>query len=126
MCVATESRSRGILEEHLDSAALLLAVLGQEATTRLREAHTAQGLKPRQFQLLALLLDREPTAQRELGLAMGVDPSVLVTLLNPLEERRLVARRRESHDRRRHVVTLTAAGRRRARQAAAAQQEAER
>src|SRR3954447_16196425 len=126
MRVVTEPSARGVLEEHLDSAALLLALLGQEATRRLREAHTAQGLKPRQFQLLALLLDRGPTAQRELGLAMGVDPSVLVTLLNPLEERNLVARRREPHDRRCHLVTLTPAGRRRAEQAAAAQQEAER
>jgi DNA-binding MarR family transcriptional regulator len=48
--------------------------------------------------------------QSELGHAMGVDPSVLVTLLNPLEADGLVSRERDPSDRRRHLVTLTPAG----------------
>ena len=48
-------------------------------------------------------------AQRELMEEMEIDPSILVTLLNPLEEDGYVARERDPVDRRRHLVTLTAA-----------------
>ena len=56
---------------------------------------------------------------------MGVDPSILVTLLNPLEAIGFVSRERDPVDRRRHVVTLTAAGRRHFDSATRAQREAE-
>ena len=92
---------------------------------RLREALDAHDLKPRQHYLLGLLHDHGATGQRELGEAMGVDPSVLVTLLNPLEAGGLVSRERDPADRRRHVVTLTAAGRRHFESATRAQHEAE-
>jgi DNA-binding MarR family transcriptional regulator len=92
---------------------------------RLRETLDAHDLKPRQHYLLGLLHDHGATGQRELGEAMGVDPSVMVTLLNPLEAGGLVSRERDPADRRRHVVTLTAAGRRRFDNATRAQREAE-
>ena len=101
-----------VLDEHRSSPGLLLALLGQEAMRRLRAAHTAHNLKPRQFQILGLLHDHGGLAQRELGQTMGVDPSILVTLLNPLEADGLVARERDPADRRRHLVTLTPAGER--------------
>jgi DNA-binding MarR family transcriptional regulator len=114
-----------VLAEHLTSPGLLLALLGHAAMRRLRAAHTAVGLTPRQFQLLGVLQDRGPMGQRELGEAMGIDPSILVTMLNPLEDGRLVKRARDPHDRRRHVVTLTAAGDRKLERAAAEQRAAE-
>lgn len=92
---------------------------------RLRDAHTAHNLMPRQFQLLGLLADRGPMGQRELGHAMETDPSILVTLLNPLEADGFLARTRDPADRRRHVVTITASGKRRLERAAEAQREAE-
>jgi DNA-binding MarR family transcriptional regulator len=79
---------------------------------RLRDAHTAHNLKPRQFQLLGLLHDHGAMGQRELGQIMGIDSSILVTLLNPLEADGFVSRERDPVDRRRHIVTLTAAGQR--------------
>jgi len=100
----------GILDEHRSSPGLLLALTGQEAMRRLRAAHTAHNLKPRQFQILGLLHDLGGLAQGDLVQTMDVDPSVLVTLLNPLEADGLVARERDPHDRRRHRVTLTPAG----------------
>jgi DNA-binding MarR family transcriptional regulator len=115
----------GVLQEHLTSPALLLALLGHDAMRRLRDAHTANGLKPRQFQILGLLEERGPMGQSELRHTAGVDPSILVTLLNPLETARLVSRRRDRVDRRRHVVTLTPAGARRLAAAGRAQREAE-
>jgi DNA-binding MarR family transcriptional regulator len=119
------TNSSGVLEERRSSAGLLLALLGQDAMRRMRAAHTAVGVTPRQFQLLGLLHDNGPMGQRELGETMGIDPSVLVTMLNPLEESGFVARCREPADRRRHTVLLTPAGRKQLRKAARAQQEAE-
>jgi MarR family transcriptional regulator, lower aerobic nicotinate degradation pathway regulator len=115
----------GVLEERWSSPGILLALLGQDAMRRLRQTLDAHDLKPRQHYLLGLLHDHGATGQRELGEAMGVDPSVLVNLLNPLEAGGLVSRERDPADRRRHVVTLTAAGRRHFDNATRAQREAE-
>src|SRR3954469_3853292 len=93
--------------------------------TRLRKAHTEHKLSPRQFHLLGLLHDRGALGQRELGTLMGIDPSIVVTLLNPLEADNYLSRKRDSEDRRRHVVTLTPAGERQLERAAQAQRDAE-
>ena len=122
---AAEPQQPAVLAERLTSPGLLLALLGQDAMRRLRAAHTATGLSPRQFQLLGLLHDDGPLGQRELGEAMGVDPSILVTMLNPLEDSGYLTRRRDPADRRRHIVLLTAAGSRQLTKAARAQDEAE-
>ncbi len=115
----------GLLEERATSAGLLLALLGQQAMTRLRTAHTEHGLSPRQFHLLGLLHDHGALSQRDLGTLMGVDPSIVVGLLNPLEAEGYLSRERESADRRRHVVTLTRAGEKKLEQSAQAQRQAE-
>src|SRR3954466_12190976 len=117
--------ARSILDEHRSRPGLLLALLGHEAMRRLRAAHTAHNLKPRQFQILGLLHDHGGLAQRELMAEMDVDPSILVTLLNPLEADGLVARERDPSDRRRHLVTLTPAGQRHLASASRAQKDAE-
>lgn len=114
-----------LLSVRQPSPALLLALLGHVAMRRLRDAHTAHGLTPRQFHLLSVLHENGPTGQRELGTMMGTDPSILVTMLNPLEAGRLVSRERDEHDRRRHLVTLTADGEAKLVSAAQAQREVE-
>lgn len=114
-----------VFEELGSSAGFMLALMGQEAIRRLRDALTAHDLKPRQFQILDLLADRGPIGQRELGESMSIDHSILVTMLNPLEADGLIERRRSCTDRRRHVVTVTPAGKRRLASAAQAQREAE-
>src|SRR5215211_2853361 len=114
-----------ILDEHRSSPGLLLALLGHEAMRRLRAAHTAHGLKPRQFQILGLLYDHGGLAQRELMETMGIDPSILVTLLNPLEAEGLVTRDRDLDDRRRHLVALTLAGEKKLVAASRAQKDTE-
>src|SRR3954454_23784083 len=117
--------SPSLLDEHRSRPGLLLALLGHEAMRRLRAAHTAHNLKPRQFQILGLLHDHGGLAQRELMAEMDVDPSILVTLLNPLEADGLVTRERDPADRRRHLVTLTTAGERALDSASRAQKETE-
>ena len=119
------SATAGVLDERASSEGLLLALLGQHAMRHLRAAHAASGLSPRQFHLLGLLHDRGALSQRELGALMDVDPSKLVTLLNPLEADGYVSRDRDPGDRRRHVVTITSPGVRLLDRAARAQREAE-
>ena len=114
-----------MLGERCSSPGLLLALLGHLAMRKLREVHTRYELTPRQFQLLGLLHDRGAMGQRELGAVMDIDPSVLVTLLNPLEAEGLLSRQRGELDRRRHFVSLTGRGAQRLAAAARAQREAE-
>jgi DNA-binding MarR family transcriptional regulator len=122
---AASQVDRGVLDERATSAGLLLAVLGQQAMRRLRAAHDAQGLSPRQFHVLGLLHDRGSMTQGELGNLMGIAASVLVQLLNPLDDDGRISRDRDPADRRRHVVSLTPAGKKHLDRAARAQREAE-
>jgi DNA-binding MarR family transcriptional regulator len=122
---AASAGESALLDEQRSSAALLLALLGHVAMRRLRDAHVAHGLTPRQFHLLCLLRERGGVGQRELGQTLEIDPSILVTMLNPLEQEGLIARSRAADDRRCHIVSLTSAGERRLECAAQAQLEAE-
>ena len=121
----TADSAHGLIEERATSEGLLLALLGQQAMRRLRAAHTEHNLSPRQFHLLGLLHDRGALTQRELGTLMDVDPSILVTLLNPLEADGYLSRERDADDRRRHVVTITRRGKQQLDRAAQAQRDAE-
>jgi DNA-binding MarR family transcriptional regulator len=125
MASTTPPIGGSVVEELGSSTGFVLALLGQDAMRRLRDALTTHDLKPRQFQILDLLADRGPIGQRELGETMAIDHSILVTMLNPLEADGLIERKRSSTDRRRHVVTVTPAGKRRLANAAQAQREAE-
>jgi DNA-binding MarR family transcriptional regulator len=115
----------GVCDERRTSPGLLLALLGQYAMRRLRDAHTGLELTPRQFQLLGVVHDDGPVGQRELGHTLEIDPSILVTLLNPLEADALLSRQRDPLDRRRHLVSLTEKGEERLAAAAQAQRDAE-
>jgi DNA-binding MarR family transcriptional regulator len=122
---SSSTKSRHDLDELRSSPGLLLALLGQHAMRSLRKAHTAHNLKPRQFQLLGLLREDGALSQGDLRREMDIDPSILVTLLNPLEDSGLVCRDRDPDDRRRHLVTLTASGEREFESAMRAQLKAE-
>src|SRR5215211_1452537 len=90
--------SGGVLEEFESSPALMLALLGQEATRRLRDALDAHDLKPRQYHVLGLLHDHGPMGQRELGEALfaGLDEGQLRQLRSALDAlRHNLARSRE-------------------------------
>ncbi|HVL94919.1 MAG TPA: MarR family winged helix-turn-helix transcriptional regulator [Solirubrobacteraceae bacterium] len=103
----------------------LLTILGDSFQRTGRDVLAAHQLKPRQLRILDLLADRGPVGQRELAELMGIDHSVLVNLLNPLEAERLIKRERDTADRRKHVVSIAAAGQRRLAQADQAFRDAE-
>ena len=92
---------------------LLLARLARTAGYRLGEALAAMQMRTHEFPVLNHLAETGPVSQQELGLALRINPSNLVGLLDLLEADGLLVRVRDRADRRRHLVELTAAGRRR-------------
>ncbi|GAB2974854.1 MarR family transcriptional regulator [Amycolatopsis acidiphila] len=90
---------------------LTLAQAGRIAGALLKEAVASHGLKPGHARGLTLLAERDSMSQQALLEEMGVDASVLVGILNDLEDDGLVSRRRDRADRRRHIVAISARGR---------------
>jgi DNA-binding MarR family transcriptional regulator len=80
--------------------------------TRIAEALESVGLTPPLFALLNLLGAREGAIQQEIGSAMGVDPSTMVSLIDELETAGLAKRRPHPTDRRAREVAITPKGRR--------------
>jgi DNA-binding MarR family transcriptional regulator len=99
------------LDPVLGSAGYLLLkaghYMGQEFEATLAEL----GLTGREFLVLTFVASAEGLPQQELSERLGLDPTLIVGLVDALEERRLMTRRRDATDRRRNVLTLTAAGR---------------
>lgn len=92
--------------------AVLLAQGGHRAATLLGRRFQGSGLRPRHGQILMRLEHTGSATQQELLEQLGVDPSVLVGLLNDLEQSALVERVRDPADRRRHIVRLSEEGQR--------------
>ncbi|MGW3625534.1 MarR family winged helix-turn-helix transcriptional regulator [Streptomyces sp. NPDC000880] len=89
---------------------LALAFAGRIAGMRIREALRAHGLKNNHAHVLMVLADQGATGQQALVQTLGVDPSVLVAMLNDLENAGLAERRRDPVDRRRHIVEISPRG----------------
>jgi DNA-binding MarR family transcriptional regulator len=94
----------------VDRLGFLLARDGAITNARMRQALSLIGLTPRHGMALVHLAENGPMGQQALIEALGVDPSVLVALLNDLERDGLVQRRRDPADRRRHIVQITSSG----------------
>jgi DNA-binding MarR family transcriptional regulator len=87
--------------------------------TRFSEALEPLGLTTALFALLNVLGTREGAIQQELGAAMSIDPSTMVSLLDQLEAAGLAERRTRPSDRRAREVAITREGRRVLKQARA-------
>ena len=70
------------------------------------------GLTPALFGLLNVIGAREGAIQQELGAAMGIDRSTMVSLIDQLESAGLAKRRRSATDRRAREIAITPKGRR--------------
>ena len=98
-------------------AGQLLFRLWRVSHTRTAEALESLGLTTALFALLNVLGTREGAIQQELGSAMGVDPSTMVSLIDQLEAAGLAERRPRPTDRRAREVAITPKGRRMLKQA---------
>jgi DNA-binding MarR family transcriptional regulator len=107
--------------EIAEFAGQLLFRLWRASHTHVAEALESIGLTPPLFGVLNVLGAREGAIQQELGSAMGIDPSTMVSLIDLLESAGLAKRRPHPQDRRARQVSITPKGRRllqRARKAA--------
>ena len=88
----------------------LLDHLARVTRARAESELDRHGLRPRHFVALTLLRDHGGFSQQGLAIALQIDKTNLVGLLNELESSGFVARRRSPEDRRRHIVEITPAG----------------
>jgi DNA-binding MarR family transcriptional regulator len=98
--------------EVAEFAGQLFFRLWRASHTRVAEAFKSVGLTPALFGVLNLLGAREGVIQQEIGAAMGIDPSTMVSLIDQLESAGLARRRPHPTDRRAREVTITPKGRR--------------
>lgn len=80
--------------------------------TRTAGVLSSVGLSPALFALLNVIGAREGAIQQELGSALGIDRSTMVSLIDQLEGAGLAARRPSATDRRAREIAITPKGRR--------------
>lgn len=98
--------------EIAEFAGQLFFRLWRASHTHVAEALRSVGLTPALFGVLNVLGAREGAIQQELGSAMGIDPSTMVSLIDELEGGGLARRRPHPQDRRARQVSITPKGRR--------------
>jgi DNA-binding MarR family transcriptional regulator len=98
--------------ELAEFAGQLFFRLWRASHTRIAEALESIGLTPALFGVLNFLGAREGAIQQEIGAAMAIDPSTMVSLIDELEREGLAKRRPAPRDRRAREVAITAKGRR--------------
>ena len=104
---------------------LLILRLARASAWRLGRSLADSGLRWPEFAVLHHLDAQGPVAQRDLALALRIQPSNIVGLLDDLERRGLLRRSPDPVDRRRHRVELTETGHRTLTQATKAARLAE-
>ncbi len=92
------------------AAAFQLAQLGELANQRFAERVAEIELTPPEVGILRMIATEPGRSQRSLAAELGVVPSRVVALIDPLDKKGLIERRRSAADRRNHELHLTAEG----------------
>lgn len=95
-----------------DQVLFALGRASQHAQRLVRQHMTEGGVRTLHYHVLASLADDGESVQATLADRIGMDRSDLVTLLDELEELKMLARRVDAADRRRKIVAITPAGER--------------
>ena len=95
-----------------DGLGYRLIKLGEIAFDRAAQALEGAGLRPRHFNVLSTVAADPSLSQKELSAVLGIDPNVMVGVIDDLEREGLASRRRSAADRRKHVVVITDNGHR--------------
>jgi DNA-binding MarR family transcriptional regulator len=98
--------------EVAEFAGQLFFRLWRASHTRTAAALQSIGLTPPLFAVLNYLQGSDGAIQQQIGSAMGIDPSTMVSLVDQLEGAGLAQRRPLPHDRRAREVLITPKGRR--------------
>ena len=98
--------------ESAEFAGQLLFRLWRASHTRIANGLESIGRTPASFGVLNVLGARKGAIQQEVGSAMGIDPSTMVSLIDQLEAAGLAKRRPHPTDRRAREVVITPKGRR--------------
>lgn len=93
-----------------DQVLFALGRASQHAQRLVRQHMTEGGVRTLHYHVLASLADDGEAVQATLADRIGMDRSDLVTLLDELEELKMLARRVDAADRRRKIVAITPAG----------------
>ncbi|WP_433195897.1 MarR family winged helix-turn-helix transcriptional regulator [Nocardia sp. CA-107356] len=92
------------------AASFQLAQLGGYAGGRFAERVAEIGLTPPEVGILRLIAAEPGRSQRSLAAELGVVPSRVVALIDPLDRKGWIERRRSATDRRNHELHLTPEG----------------
>jgi MarR family transcriptional regulator, transcriptional regulator for hemolysin len=93
-------------------AGQLLFRLWRASHVRVAEVLGSVALTPALFAILNVVGAREGIIQQELGSALGIDRSTMVSLIDQLERAGLAERRPSARDRRAREIAITPEGRR--------------
>ena len=97
--------------EVAEFAGQLFFRLWRATHTQTAAALQSIGLTPALFSVLNFLRANEGAIQQQIGSAMGIDPSTMVSLVDQLERAGLAKRRPHPQDRRAREVLITPKGR---------------
>jgi DNA-binding MarR family transcriptional regulator len=88
-----------------------LIKLGEMLMSTAEDALAPLGVRPRHFNVLATLAADASLSQQDLSRLLGIDPNVMVGVVDDLERLGFATRVRNPLDRRRHIIELTPTGR---------------
>jgi DNA-binding MarR family transcriptional regulator len=97
-------------DDVLTSAGYLLLKAGHYISIELETALASLGLTGRELLVMSYVRATEGLSQQGLSARLGLDPTLVVALVDSLEERSFVRRTKDPADRRRNILSLSADG----------------